>query len=51
MVISFLNLKLKILKKYRGVKRVVYTTIDLLQLESSNISDKVFGEFNILSNL
>lgn len=37
--------------KYWGVKRVVYTTTDLLRLESNNISDKVFGEFNILRNL
>lgn len=37
--------------KYWGVKRVVYTTTDLLQLNSDNISDKVFGEFDVLRNL
>jgi hypothetical protein len=38
-------------EKYWGIKRIVYTTVDLLQLDSNNISGKVFGEFDILRNL
>jgi hypothetical protein len=37
--------------KYWGIKRVVYTTFDLLQLNSNNILEKVFGEFDTLRNL
>lgn len=37
--------------KYWGIERVVYTTFDLLQLNSNNISEKVFGEFDTLRNL
>jgi hypothetical protein len=37
--------------KYWGVRRVIYTTFNLLQLDSNNISEKVFGEFDKLKNL
>lgn len=37
--------------KYWGIERVVYTTLDLLQLNSNNILEKVFGEFDKLRNL
>lgn len=37
--------------KYWGIKRAIYTTINLLQLDSNNISEKVFDEFNTLKNL
>lgn len=37
--------------KYWGIKRIIYTTVDLIQLQSNNVPEKVFGEFDILKNL
>lgn len=37
--------------KYWGIKRIVYTSFDLIQLNSDNISEKIFGEFDKLKDL
>lgn len=37
--------------KYWGIKRVVYTNLDLFQLTSDSISEKVFGQFDQLTDL
>jgi len=37
--------------KYWGINRVVYTTSDLLQLNTNSISKKIFGEIDILRGL
>lgn len=37
--------------KYWGIKRVVYTNTDLLELDTKNIKGKVFREFDKLRNL
>ncbi len=38
-------------RDYWNIKKVLYTKIDLLQIDSSNLSQKIFGEFDILSSI
>lgn len=35
--------------RYWDVKRVIYTKTDLLQIDSSNVSKNIFGEFDTLN--
>lgn len=37
--------------RYWGIKRVIYTKIDLLEIDSNNIDEKIFGEFDTLKDI
>lgn len=37
--------------KYWSVERVIYTKIDLLEIDSSNVNEKIFGEFDTLRDI
>ena len=43
--------RVDILDKYWGVERVFYTKIDLLEIDSDNLSEKIFGKFDKLRSI
>ena len=43
--------RLDIKDKYWGVERIVYTKINLLEIDSDNLSEKIFGKFDTLRNI